>query len=385
MTHITTLPMTTIPTMQPEAKGKPVVFPIKVLQKITASMLSGRFTFTDPNDKSVIWHLFVGNGQVHYATCQSGQSERLNYLLKQLGMRLTASLGENQTDYQWFCQLWKHGTVNLPQLRKILFLATQEALVQLLALPQAEVEFDRVLGLENLVLAVSMRQLVTPLREDISRWAQLRTVVSSPLARLTITEADKLQQYLWDHSGELAHFSDLPTTLVPGTCFYTLATALNLSIYQLADKLKPLISAGIIKVTPFLQPERDQRPVVACIDDSKTVQRNVRLILETSGYQVLGLTEPARAIAALARQKPDLVLMDITMPEVDGYELCRMFRQSDLLKDVPIVMLTGRDGLIDRIRARMVGATDYLTKPFTPQELLTLADRFVHQPSLIPV
>ncbi len=378
----TAVPMTASPTVKPENKGKPVVFPAKVLQKISASLLSGRFTFTDPNDRSISWQLYAGNGQIHYVNSLAGQSERLNYLLRRAGLRMNATLSANQTDYQWLCQLWKNGTLNLPQLRKILFFASQEALVHLLSLPQAEVEFDRALGLDNLVLSVPIRQIVAPLRDKISDWAQLRTVLCSPLQRLTLTDPNQLQQYLWDHSGELSTLSSLPTSLVSGMCFYTLAESLKMPTYELAIKLKPLFGCGVIKITPFAQPEGDHRPVVACIDDSKTVQRNVRLILETSGYQVMGLTEPARAIAALARQKPDLVLMDITMPEVDGYELCRMLRQSDQLKDVPIVMLTGRDGLIDRIRARMVGATDYLTKPFTPQELLTLANRFAHQPSL---
>jgi twitching motility two-component system response regulator PilG len=61
--------------------------------------------------------------------------------------------------------------------------------------------------------------------------------------------------------------------------------------------------------------------------------------------------------------------MDINMPDIDGYELCRMLRQSRQLKDVPIVMLTGRDGLIDRLRAQLVGANSYLTKPFAPEQL----------------
>lgn len=88
--------------------------------------------------------------------------------------------------------------------------------------------------------------------------------------------------------------------------------------------------------------------------------------------------EPARALTMLVRDKPNLVLMDISMPEIDGYELCRMLRLSSALKEVPIVMLTGRDGLVDRIRARMVGATNYVTKPFQPQQLLNVVNELVN-------
>jgi twitching motility two-component system response regulator PilG len=83
-------------------------------------------------------------------------------------------------------------------------------------------------------------------------------------------------------------------------------------------------------------------------------------------------------MTALARQKPNLILMDINMPEINGYELCQMLRQSDALKEIPIVMLTGRDGLIDRMRAHMVGATEYITKPIQPQELLDVIQKTIN-------
>ena len=65
--------------------------------------------------------------------------------------------------------------------------------------------------------------------------------------------------------------------------------------------------------------------------------------------------------------------MDINMPELNGYDLCSLLRKSERFKDIPIVMLTGRDGMIDRVRAKLVGATDYLTKPCDPNKLITLA------------
>lgn len=144
---------------------------------------------------------------------------------------------------------------------------------------------------------------------------------------------------------------------------------------ELATFLQPLVSTGVVGVNPYRNPQNDQRPIIACIDDSKTVQRNVKLVLEASGYQVLELMEPVRALTTLVRNKPVLILMDISMPEIDGYELYKMLRQSSGLREIPIVMLTGRDGLIDRIRARMVGATDYMPKPFNPNELLAIVQK----------
>ncbi|MEN9245660.1 MAG: response regulator, partial [Thermostichales cyanobacterium SRBZ-1_bins_19] len=108
----------------------------------------------------------------------------------------------------------------------------------------------------------------------------------------------------------------------------------------------------------------------------------VKGILEVAGFAVLGITEPGQALTALVRQKPALILMDVNMPEIDGYELCRMLRQSKQLKEIPIVMLTGRDGLLDRLRAQILGVTDYVTKPFQPEQLLTAVQKAV--PSQAP-
>jgi twitching motility two-component system response regulator PilG len=71
--------------------------------------------------------------------------------------------------------------------------------------------------------------------------------------------------------------------------------------------------------------------------------------------------------------------MDINMPDLDGYELCRLLRQSSLLQSIPIVMLTGRDGIVDRLRARVAGATDYMTKPIHAQNLIELVNKLLNR------
>jgi len=112
------------------------------------------------------------------------------------------------------------------------------------------------------------------------------------------------------------------------------------------------------------------RPLIACIDDSRTVQLQVSLVLEKSGYQVLTFTDPVVAVPRLIAEPPHLILLDINLPGVDGYEICRQLRRAPSLEQVPIVMLTAKDDPVHRIRARGVGAVDYITKPVTPQELL---------------
>lgn len=363
----------------PTTSGVGIAFPAKVLQKVVADKLSGRITIQDPNDVAISWRIYVGNGQVHYVNSMVGQEERLSYLLQRYCPALKPAQSLTlRSDYDFLYQFWQSGQLSLQQLRKLIFLFSQEALVHFLALPQARTQVERTLGLEQLVLSVPLKEIVLPIRPVISQWAQMRNEISSPFQRPYLLSTEQLAFLLAVDPEKYQRLQTLESLLEQNLCLYQLARLLKLDVTDLANSLRTLVAGGAIGLRPYNLPQIDERPLVACIDDSKTVQRNVQLILEASGYRVLGLTEPARALTILARQKPALVLMDIGMPDIDGYELCRMLRQSSLLKETPIIMLTGRDGLIDRIRSRMVGATDYLTKPFNPHELLSLTEKLIH-------
>lgn len=147
----------------------------------------------------------------------------------------------------------------------------------------------------------------------------------------------------------------------------------------IADKIdtRAEISTSSIKQNDIpVSPIRDEaRPIIVCIDDSKTVQQQVTRTLEIVGYQIISITEPASALTVLIRHKPVLILLDINMPEINGYELCQMLNRSRKLKDIPVVMLTGREGLVDRLRAKFIGVSEYLTKPFDPNELIEVVQR----------
>lgn len=357
---------------------KLLVSPAKALQEIVQKQLSGRLTVSDPEFPAIYWRVYVGNGQIHFATSAIGQPQRLAYLLQRYSPSTELEVPARcPSDYQLLCNYWQANQLTLPEVRRLMLMLTQEALVQILALPQAVLQFERTVGLDPLLLSAPLKQVVAPLRKHINRWAQFRPEILSPFQRASIQSLEKFAQVLWQHEQPPQKIQVLSQTLSQNLCVYEAAYQLSMDAAQLAELLQQLVQADAVTMQSYCSTEHDSRPVIACVDDSRTVQRNVRLTLEACGYQVLELMEPARALTALARHKPALILMDISMPELDGYELCRLLRQSSLLRAVPIVMLTGRDGLIDRLRAKMVGATDYITKPFVPQQLLALVDRVI--------
>ena len=110
---------------------------------------------------------------------------------------------------------------------------------------------------------------------------------------------------------------------------------------------------------------------VMVIDDSKTIRRTAENLLTKAGCNVITATDGFEALAMIADNRPDVIFVDIMMPRLDGYQTCALIKNNDEFKKIPVIMLSSKDGLFDRARGRIVGSEQYLTKPFTRDELLS--------------
>ena len=113
------------------------------------------------------------------------------------------------------------------------------------------------------------------------------------------------------------------------------------------------------------------------IDDSKTIRRTAESLLKKAGCEVITATDGFEALAMVADLHPDVIFVDIMMPRLDGYQTCALIKHNDVYKNIPVIMLSSKDGLFDRARGRIVGSEEYLTKPFTKDELLDAIRRHV--------
>lgn len=109
---------------------------------------------------------------------------------------------------------------------------------------------------------------------------------------------------------------------------------------------------------------------VLVIDDSNTIRRSAEIFLKQGGYDVLLAEDGFDALAKVNDHDPDLIFCDILMPRLDGYQTCAIIKRNARFAAVPVIMLSSKDGLFDKARGRMVGSQDYLTKPFTKDQLL---------------
>ncbi|GEM_PF-937977 len=118
----------------------------------------------------------------------------------------------------------------------------------------------------------------------------------------------------------------------------------------------------------------DQRTILV-IDGSPTIQKIISIILEQRGYHVLIASDGMQAMAKLNETVPHLIFLDIDLPHLDGYQVCKIIKGNGLTRDIPVIMFSGRDGFFDKVRGRMAGATDYITKPFQPATLLQTVEK----------
>jgi twitching motility two-component system response regulator PilG len=109
---------------------------------------------------------------------------------------------------------------------------------------------------------------------------------------------------------------------------------------------------------------------ILVVDDSKTIRRTAETLLSKEGCQVFTAIDGFDALSKIADHQPDLIFVDIMMPRLDGYQTCSLIKHNKVFKETPVIMLSSKDGLFDRARGRIVGSEQYLTKPFTKDELL---------------
>jgi len=116
---------------------------------------------------------------------------------------------------------------------------------------------------------------------------------------------------------------------------------------------------------------------VMVIDDSKTIRRTAETLLKKAGCEVITAIDGFEALAKIADHRPDIIFVDIMMPRLDGYQTCALIKNNHNYKSTPVIMLSSKDGLFDKARGRIVGSEQYLTKPFTKDELLGAITRHV--------
>lgn len=119
-----------------------------------------------------------------------------------------------------------------------------------------------------------------------------------------------------------------------------------------------------------------EKEKIMIIDDSSTIRRSAEIFLTPEGYQVIPVVDGFEGLVKVMEEKPDLVFIDVVMPKIDGLEACRIIRRNPQFKNLPIIFLSSKDGEFDKARGMMMGADDYLPKPFTKESIIAVVKKY---------
>ena len=344
------------------------------------------------------WFVFFLNGQIIYATDPDARLLRLRDYLQRYGAEKAlaplmkgAIATANAPEYSCLWALMENHTLTPAQGRSIIQNMIRETLFDLLSLHHGTFIFEIGQPLSPQLTTLEISPLLTHTIKQVQRWKQFYPYIYSTEQCPIITNVGVLQDTLSNRTfNKLSKFADGKTTL------RQIGRYINRDVLTVAQAIYPYIQQGVIQLTSpevAIQAARKanelarrsndhphsqiRSPKIVCIDDGVTVRETVKHILTRQGYEAIAIGDPLEALSSVFQIIPDLILCDITMPELDGYEVCAMLRTSTLFRQTPIIMLTGKDGFIDRVRAKLIGATDYLTKPFGESELLMLVESYI--------
>jgi twitching motility two-component system response regulator PilG len=343
------------------------------------------------------WFVFFLNGEIVYAAdTAAGLSRLQDYLhrykadfdLNQIETPAIATMNAPEYGYLW--ALMENHQLTPAQGRSIIRGIVQETLFDLLSLHQGAFIFELGSPLAPQLTTLEIAPLVGQIMTQVQEWKQFHPHLQSPDQCATLADPTALRQALPEPIfATLDRYADGKTSL------RQVSRYLNRDILSVARAIYPYIQRGWIQLAQSAPEDiiggggtkvwrrnlelwpPAKAPRIVCIDDGAAIRATVETILAQQGYDITTLEDPLQALSLVFHLRPDLILCDIAMPDLDGYEICAMLRQSTAFRQTPIVMLTGKDGFVDRLKARMVGATDYLTKPFGESELLMLVEKYV--------
>lgn len=394
--------------------------PLQVLQSKSKESWSGCIEVVEPKDPSVVWQVYLLQGKIQYINPIAGQQIRLNYLWQQFKLGSSCPRLKNAkhqiSEYNQLCYWLLDKQLEKEKIKKILFFFVREGFINVASIKQTQIELKPAKRIKKSIISFELKKFIGNeyTRTQIRSWVEARRYCASAISRLYVEQKNALKFYkIWKElyskeeikplagSQKLSSFVSL---FVAKSSLYEIATKAKVETYFLIKYLQQSIEEEVLQLLPFAEPTVENKPqntvdnsnvasqttkqtpennnssenstvsnLIVCIDDSKTVQKQVKMTLQAAGYEVLGILDPTMALKDLSQHQPSVIFMDINMPNINGYDLCTLLRKSHKFKEIPIVMLTGRDGMIDRVRAKIAGANDYLTKPCDPNKLIAMA------------
>ncbi|MBW4664835.1 MAG: response regulator [Chroococcus sp. CMT-3BRIN-NPC107] len=367
---------------------------------------TGRLEITAKGDRQH-WNLYFCLGRLIWATGGVHLIKRWQRLLAQYcpqvnSQKYVSLEGKKVEEYHLLIGLVKKQEIKGEEAVRVIRNTVTEVLFDLL---QQETlgELTFVSTCHNALNAsltmLNPQHAVSYSKQAWEQWCKAGLETISPNAAVLLCQKEQLQKYTSPPVYKtLIKIVDGERTL------RDLAVLMKQDLLLVTRLLSPYIRQGImelIKIGDLLPPATGEQlephqptnnfptlpatptskqPLIACIDDSPIMGQLMKHILTKAGYRFVGISDALEALPVLLESQPDLIFLDLMMPIANGYEVCSQIRRITQFKNIPVIILTGNDGIVDRVRAKIVGSSEFLSKPIKPEQVLAVVRKYLPAP-----
>ncbi|AFZ36297.1 response regulator receiver protein [Stanieria cyanosphaera PCC 7437] len=293
--------------------------------------------------------------------------------------------------------------VELEQIRKLIINKIQEVLFDILQQSHGEslcfeVQSSSVANLtkNNFPMSITLVEIESVIQPSTVLWLEwLRQGLgdclanSAPIIKNPYQLSQEVPEVVYQNFVRLLNGTNTIRDIAMKMDKDLLKIALSLTLYQkkglldfidvpdlMLPKSKSEPSANSFQAKKILS---GNQPLIVCIDDSPQVCQIMEQVITQVNYRFLGIQKALDAIPTLIDTNPNLIFLDIGMPILNGYEVCAQIKKVSKLKDIPVIMLTGSDGVLDRVKAKVVGSVDFINKPINSEEILKTINKFTKE------
>ncbi|MCC3409020.1 MAG: response regulator [Microcoleus sp. PH2017_10_PVI_O_A] len=342
------------------------------------------------------WQLYFFQGSLVYATGGSHRARRWYRAVGQHCRNFQVDLRDIEARELWEYQLIQQGLaaseMSLQQAKAIVHSSISEVFFALIGQSglrrewrPSEKYFSKIIS--SLLLSVTeVDQILCSTEQIWNKWKGMGLWLVEPEQAPLLKASAQLQENRFSSNSLIA----LANVFNGENTLWDIALKKKQCVTVATRALVNYMKQGLVnfRTVPDLPSPIEQwrlaasmagqvRPLIACIDDSPTVCEFLQEILLPAGYRVLKIQDPMDGVGIIAKQKPALIFMDVVMPKTSGFALCNFLRKTPSFRETPIVFLTGQDSIIDRTRAKLTGASDFLSKPPNPEQVLQIAQKYL--------
>ena len=367
-----------------------------LLTTINAKQLSGVLSLTDTKHT---WLLPFYRGKLGYPTCEIHRVRRWSRAIKRSCPQFRPSRIRIEFASPSELRFWEQLTlarglkaeeINPEQARDIVCTATKEMLFTAASMMEPQFNWqpfpllDHDTGSQVTLEQCEVQSLMQVAEQLWQRWQLLGLDLDYSNRAPMLKDSSALNTKIQEQTESTSFYSLQPLFNGQRT-FWDIDVKLQQSSMVAIRILRYFLQQNAVEfrslpdlpnpLSGLLEPTAGA--LVACIDDSIVICRSLENIVTHAGYRFVSTQDPVQAIPLLRKHRPDFIFLDLNMPVVNGYEICTQIRRLEGFRDTPVTILTGQDGLVDRVRAKLVGSTDFLPKPPRKEKIVALLEKYL--------